>query len=402
MTTTQSPPRGEPTLTRLRAATTLFFALGGFLFAGWAVRIPALKEQVGASPGPLGLALLCMTGSAVLTMAVTGGLCRRFGSRQVTIAAAALLSVSVVLPALTHSAPVLGLSLIVFGIAYGGIDVAANSVAVDVIAALRRPVMPGFHAANSFGSLAGAALGGVLAPHLTPLPHMLLLLPAGLAATLIGGRMLMALPLPAAPAPAREAGAGSLARRVSVPVVVFGLIGLFAAYSQGALDNWMPLHLSEDIGASQAVAAAGYAVIQLTMGFMRLVGSRLLERLGPTRVVVTGGLVACAGTLVAAQTHSVPIAFAALVATGLGLANIFPTAMAQAGAAGGPGGIALAATLGYCGILVAPPSIGLLADAFGLPAGLSLIALAAALAALVSWPARSLATVRPAGRRGPT
>ncbi|MFI9555567.1 MFS transporter [Nonomuraea endophytica] len=402
MTTTRSLPRGEPTLTRLRVATTLFFALGGFLFAGWAVRIPALKEQVGASPGPLGLALLCMTGSAVLTMAVTGGLCRRFGSRQVTIAAAALLSVSVVLPALTHSAPVLGLSLIVFGIAYGGIDVAANSVAVDVIAALRRPVMPGFHAANSFGSLAGAALGGVLAPHLTPLPHMLLLMPVGLAATVVGGRMLMALPLPAAPAPARAAGVGSLARRVSVPVVVFGLIGLFAAYSQGALDNWMPLHLSEDIGAGQAVAAAGYAVIQLTMGLMRLAGSRLLERLGPTRVVVTGGLVACAGTLVAAQTNSVPVAFAALVATGLGLANIFPTAMAQAGAAGGPGGIALAATLGYCGILVAPPSIGLLADAFGLPAGLSLIALAAALAALVSWPARSLATVRPADRKGPT
>ncbi|MFI6292817.1 MFS transporter [Nonomuraea sp. NPDC050790] len=396
MTTTQSPPPGELTLTRLRVATTLFFALGGFLFAGWAVRIPALKDQVGASPGPLGLALLCMTGSAVLTMAVTGGLCRRFGSRQVTIAAAALLAVSVVLPALTHSAPVLGLSLIVFGIAYGGIDVAANSVAVDVIAALRRPVMPGFHAANSFGSLAGAALGGVLAPHLTPLQHMLLLMPLGLAATAAGGRLLMGSPLKPAPVPARAEGTRPLARRLSGPVVVFGLIGLFAAYSQGALDNWMPLHLSEDIGAGQAVAAAGYAVIQLTMGFMRLVGSRLLERLGPTRVVVTGGLVACAGTLVAAQTTSVPVAFAALVATGLGLANIFPTAMAQAGAAGGPGGIALAATLGYCGILVAPPSIGLLADAFGLPAGLSLIALAAALAALVSWPARTLTTVRPA------
>ncbi|MEV0590108.1 MFS transporter [Nonomuraea cavernae] len=410
-------------LVRLRVAVTLFFALAGFLFAGWAVRIPAIKEQIGASPGPLGLAMLCMTGSAVLTMLATGGLCRRFGSRRVTIVTAALLSVSVVPPTLTDSAVGLGLLLIIFGVAYGGIDVAVNSVAVDLIAALGRPVMPGFHAANSFGSLGGAALGGLLAPYLSPTQHMLLMVPAGLLATVILGRMLMAYPLPSADAIGGEAdpastpdaaatgapdgvsagheggpeaeragdatapgGAGGrTGSRIGVAVVVFGLIGLCAAFSQGALDGWMPLHIREDLAGSPGAAAAGYAALQLTMGFMRLSGVRLLERLGPTLVVVAGGLIACAGILLAAMTDSLPLVFVGIIATGIGLANIFPVAMAQAGAAGGSSGIALAATLGYCGILAAPPAIGLLSDAFGLPVGLTLIALAAAVASVIAF-----------------
>lgn len=50
-------PRTAP-LTRLRIALTIFFALDGFIFAGWVVRIPAVKEQTGASASTLGLALL--------------------------------------------------------------------------------------------------------------------------------------------------------------------------------------------------------------------------------------------------------------------------------------------------------------------------------------------------------
>ncbi len=79
----------------------------------------------------------------------------------------------------------LGLALVVFGIGYGCVNVAANTVAVDVVAALRRPVMPSFHAAWSLGGLAGAAIGGLLAPHLSPLPHFAIASVLGLAVTVV-------------------------------------------------------------------------------------------------------------------------------------------------------------------------------------------------------------------------
>lgn len=156
---TGPPPDGRR-LGRLRAALTVFFALDGLLFAGWAVRIPAIKHQTGASSGDFGLALLGVSAGAVATMMLTGRLCDRFGNHPVTVAAGVLISLGIALPPLTHSALTLGLVPLVFGSAYGAIYVAMNSAAVDLVTALRRPVMPGFHAAFSLGGMLGAGLGG--------------------------------------------------------------------------------------------------------------------------------------------------------------------------------------------------------------------------------------------------
>lgn len=62
-----------PSSARLRTALTVFFALDGFLFAGWVVRIPAIKHQTGASASTLGLALLGVSAGAVITMMLAGG-----------------------------------------------------------------------------------------------------------------------------------------------------------------------------------------------------------------------------------------------------------------------------------------------------------------------------------------
>lgn len=124
--TTRNPSDGHPApraLRSLRTALTLFFALDGFLFAGWVVRIPAIKHQTGASESELGLALLGVSAGAVVTMTLTGRLCRRFGSHPVTVASAVLLCLAIALPPLTHSVLALGLVLLVFGTAYGALNV---------------------------------------------------------------------------------------------------------------------------------------------------------------------------------------------------------------------------------------------------------------------------------------
>ncbi|MFD4206346.1 MFS transporter [Micromonospora tulbaghiae] len=370
-----APALGTDQIARLRLATTMFFGIGGFLFAGWTVRIPAIKEQVHASAGELGLALLGISGAAVLTMMVTGRLCRRWGSRQVTIAAAALLCLAVVPPTLTRSPLALGLTLVLFGIGYGAIDVAVNSVAVDLIAVVKRPIMSGLHAANSIGSLTGAGLGAVLALWLSPLTHMLVALPLGLVATFWSAGMLMSASLPTARQPEMSAVAGNgRGRDLRFVVVIASAAALCAAYSQGALDNWVPLHIETDLDGNSAVAAAGYATVAGTLTIGRMAGVRLIERFGHSLVVVGGGVAAAVGALVMALSPALWLVFAGLVVTGLGLSNIFPSALALAGAKGGPDGIALASTLGYAGILMAPPTIGFLADGFGLPRALTLIA----------------------------
>src|SRR5258708_24121852 len=69
--------RRQPSLHALRVAVTVFFALDGYLFASWAVRVPAVKAQVGASPPALGLALLALSPRSAPPMPTPPALLRR-------------------------------------------------------------------------------------------------------------------------------------------------------------------------------------------------------------------------------------------------------------------------------------------------------------------------------------
>jgi MFS family permease len=407
-------------LGRSRVALCAVFAVHGFIYASWAVRVPAIKQQTGASSAALGLALLGLSAGAVATMLIAGALCRRLGNRPLAVICCGLLSVTLVLPALAHSAVTLGLALAVFGAAYGGLNVAMNSIAVDLVAALRRPVMPGFHAAWSFGGLAGAGIGGLLAPHFSPVRHLLLVALAGLLVTAIAGRALLStVPAEAGRAKTGRAEAGRAgadradpsdrphrqvpARRRALGTIravgVFGLIGLCAAYDEGAIGDWGALHLRQDLGASAGLAAAGYAAFALAEAIGRLSGTALLERLGRTRVLVVGSLTACAGMLVAALAPDVWLALAGFAATGLGLANLFPAAITRAGLLAGSAGVAFASMLGYSGFLLGPPAIGFLADEFGLRVGLTTLSFLALAAAVIAYLSRD---TREPARKDPT
>ena len=387
---------------------TAFFAFDGFVFATWAVRIPAVKAATGASPAELGVALLGVSGGAIATMALSGMLCRRFGAVRVLLAGAVWLSLALLLPALARSAVALGLALVVFGIGYGCVNVAANTVAVDVVAALRRPVMPSFHAAWSLGGLAGAAIGGLLAPRLSPLPHFAIATILGLAVTVVAGRVLLTTALPAAgAAPAEgdpaavndEIGSGTAGSRAAAAaaaavardrahvwrvVLLLGVLAACAAYGEGSISDWGALRL-RGLGAGAGLAAIGYAAFALAEASGRLAGTWLLTRFGQRAVLVSGGLATCAGMLCAALAPSIPIVVAGFALAGLGVANAFPAAMTRVGVLAGPHGVAIASTLGYGGFLLGPPLIGFLASAVGLGPSLTTVSVLALVGAAIGW-----------------
>ena len=407
------PVTGRNEASLLRAAVTVFFAADGFIFASWAVRIPAVKAAVGASPAALGIALLGASAGAIATMTLTGALCRRLGSDKVAVIGCAWLSLAVTLPALARSAVALGLCLVVFGIGYGALNVAMNSLAVDLVAAARRPVMPSFHAAWSLGGLAGAALGGLAAQVLSPLPHLALVALVGLVVTVTCGRVVLRHPVPVAPRETAGAGAragagtgGTSNTRVWRTVVLLGVIALCSTYGEGAIADWGALHLREDLGVAAGLAAAGYSAFALAEACGRLAGSWLLARLGQTRLLIGGGVVTCAGMLAAALAPSLPVALAGFALAGLGVANAFPAAMSRVGALAGPHGVAAASTFGYAGFLLGPPVIGFLASALSLRVALttvSLLALVAIALARAAAPGpRPAPPPRPAAPPGPS
>jgi MFS family permease len=366
---------------RLRVAIVLTFILSGFVTASWAVRIPDISTQVGADHAALGGALLCVSLGALATMRLTGALCERVGPGVVSTLAALLVSVLVVGPGLVRSVTGLGVVLMAFGAVTGMLNVAMNSMGVRLEAAARRSLLPSLHAAFSFGGLGGSIVGGVAASAVGPATHLVVVAGAGLLLTALVARALTAgdeTLRPTGPGPA-EPPSRDLAG-VRTIVITLGAIAGCTAFGEGALSDWAALHLAEDLGAAPVLAAAGYASFSLAMACGRLGGQWLLSVLGETRLLVLGGLLGAVGMLLAALSRSVPVALLGLVLVGLGLANVFPVAIARAGALGGARGVGLASTVGYGGLLLGPALIGFLAARVGLPTALTTVSALAVIA----------------------
>jgi MFS family permease len=379
-------PSAPPALRRLRVAVAVLFAMDGFVFGTWAARIPDVSTQVGASHSSLGIAVLCLSLGALACMQLTGALSARLGTGRVAAMAAALVSVATALPGMAGSVPQLCVALLFFGAATGAVNVAANSLGVQVEARWGRPLLPSLHAGFSFGGLGGALVGGLLSAFVGVAPHLAGVTVVGLALlTWIGptlARADEAAPRIRAVRPANE----QPGRRGGLPTAVLVVLGAIAgctAYGEGALTDWGGLYLREDLGATAVLAAAGYAGFSLAMACGRLLGSRLVVAFGEDRLLVGGALLAASGVLLAAWSGSVTLALAGFVLVGLGLANVFPLAIGRAGALGGAAGVALASTVGYSGLLGGPPLLGFLAQYTGLSIALSTVAVFAVVATVL-------------------
>ncbi len=367
-----------------RWAVSAIFFLTGAGTANWAVRIPAVQERLGLTPGQLGIALLGVSAGAILAMPIAGRLVARHGSRPVTRVAALAFALALVLPSLAGSFGALLASLVALGLTNGMLDVAMNAQAATVQQHYRQPIMSRIHALYSFGGLAGAALGGrVAAIGIEVKPHLAMVaVVLAVASLLLGAGML--------PASADAAPEQSPTTRLTRHLAALGFVAFCVLFGEGAMVNWSAVYLRDVVGAGPGLAAAGFAAFSLTMASGRAVGDALTTHLRPVRLTRLGGALASLGAtlaIVVPRPWAVVLGFGMI---GAGLSSIFPIVLAAASRTPGvvPGAaIALVSMCGYSGLLAGPPLIGAVASALTMRGGLALVALTSL---VVAFLARSL------------
>ncbi|GGZ79359.1 MFS transporter [Streptomyces echinoruber] len=394
---TGGPASGARRPRQARFALGVVFFVNGALFGNWVLRIPAVKDRVGADTGPLGLALLGLAVGALLSKQVAGQLVARHGSRPVTRLGITLSCLALLLPALAGNLVALGLALVGFGAAMGIVDVAMNAHGVAVQNRMGRPVLSSLHGVYSVGGLLGALTGGgAEARGLSPLVHF------ALVAAVLGGVALVAsawlLPASSDVAPRRaEGGWARLPAERRLPLVLLGFVGLCGMAGEGAVGDWGAIYLRDGLGTSAQFAALGYSAYSVAMAAGRLLGDRCLARWGDVRVVtwaVTFAGCAFAAGLLAGHPAAAVCGFAAL---GSGLSIVMPAIFSMAGRmagrATGPA-ITVVSSIAGTGFLAGPPLIGFLAQATGVPVALGAVSVLALGAAV-------LLRVATSGQRAP-
>jgi hypothetical protein len=375
-----------------RAAVTGLFLAHGALFGTWAARIPAVKDDLGLGEGQLGLALLFATLGGLLAMPLAGWVVAREGSR--VTAQLTLIGSGLFLPALAlaPSLPLLALALVAVGGAAGSLDVAMNAHGLEVERRHGRPILSSFHAGWSFGGLAGAGSGAVVAwAGVDPLPHFagaaLILAAGGLA----GSRALLPAEADKPDAPPRL---GRPPRRLAA-LAVLAFCGLFA---EGAAADWSAVYLAGPLGAGAGLAALGFASFSVAMACFRLLGDRLTAAWGAAALTRRGGVLAAAGLAGALIVGNPVVALAGFACMGAGLAAFVPVVFRAAGSLPGvPASVGIAAltTVGYSAFLVGPPTIGVAAEAVGLTLALGLVVLLLGVLVAFGGATESFARARP-------
>ncbi|MCY3635578.1 MAG: MFS transporter [bacterium] len=353
---------GQSERSALRAVAVQFF-VNGALFASFVPRLPEIRDRIGVSVAGIGALLsiagvLGLVGSAVASHAIT-----RIGTRNVILAAGALLSMSLAVVGLATVPAVLlvGLSMMMAFDAL--VDIAMNMQGSWLSARRHTPVMSRLHGLWSLGALVGGVASSRVADAGVSLPAHLLVA-AGLLLVVIGvvgpGLLRDDETATQSESPPDRGDANGMASSSRVTLLLFLVIGFTAAAMESTSFDWAAFRLTDDLGTSAGFAALGYAAVMGGMTLGRFAGDWGKARLGQDRLNSLSVTMTATGLAVASFVPNRFLIVAGYLLAGLGIASLLPSVYDTAAKRPGRPGAGLGAlTAGLrVAILVVPFAIG--------------------------------------------
>lgn len=352
------------TLSRARAPFAAFAAMG-VLWGGFAADLPDIKTMLGVSEQGLGALLFATPIAAVCAMLLAPAYGVRAAGWALPLATLAM-AAAFSLPGMAGTALVFPLAMLAAGAGTGLTDVIMNARVADLENRHSQPLMNLCHAAYSFGYAGGALLvGGLRSAQFGPAPTL------GTIAVIAGLLALLTIEKDGAIhglAKPKDKGAA----RLGLVPLIGGAIVLIAFLTENAAENWSALHIEQTLGGSPAAGAMGPAAMAITMGFARLAGQGIAQRVAGHVLLTCGAALSATGALIAAAATSPAMAYGGFIIMGLGSSVIAPTAFSMVGQMAHPAAraraVARATLLGYFGYFFGPPFVGFLAGQFGLRA----------------------------------
>lgn len=373
------------------AVFAIFFAMG-FGFASWLARIPHVRDVLGVSTGEMGLILLGISIGSLAGLLAASHVIHAIGSR--VAASHGMIAVSMGLALAGWAADAGSVWLLMAGFFAGGsltgiADVAMNISGAANERALAKPIMPVFHAFYSFGTVAGAGLGGVCEA---------LGIGLGWQSTFVAGVIVAVglvvhrfLPEDTVdqhedPVTLRERFAVWKDRRT----LLLGLLVLGMALTEGSANDWLALTMVDGHGFSNEGGAFMLALFLAAMTGGRLLGVSVLARFGRVPTLRATAATAAVGLLLVIFAEHPALVVAGVVLWGLGACLGFPVGMSAASdeprlAAARVGTVS---AIGYLAFLAGPPLLGLLGEAVGLRLALLAVLVFVLLSLLTSHVAR--------------
>lgn len=175
---------------------------------------------------------------------------------------------------------------------------------------------------------------------------------------------------------AEEAAAPPAFALPTRPIVLIGLVGLCAVFGEQGGTDWSALFIKRELSGSASIAALAVSAFAVTMAVVRLVGDRIVHRLGAVRTVRLSGACAASGAIVVVVAPDLAVGLVGFALLGIGVAVVVPLVFAAAGRVGPHPARSVAGVAGiaYGSGLAAPGVIGGIASATSLRTSFCVVA----------------------------
>lgn len=353
----------------LRAVAMQFF-INGAVTASYIPRLPEIRDHLGVDLTTIGQLLTAASVTGLLGSWLSSRVVRQFGTRTTMIYGTIMLIILLPLIAAASSVWMLLMVLSAIMLVDVLVDVAMNIQGSNLSNRRAMPVMNRLHGLWSVGSVVGGIIAATMASFLIPLQWHLLGAAAlmGIGLIYIGSGLLTS--DKAVPVEDGDESAAPTPFSAPVSLWVFAILGGTAFVPEMVGSDWSPFRLKDDLETAAGMAGIGYVAFTVGMVIGRLSGDWMASKMSKARLLNYAVIIAFCGLSIACLVDFVPLVYAALTMAGIGISVLFPS-LYDAAAQDPRSGAALGAmTAGSRSIvLVAPLTIGLLADMPALSVG---------------------------------
>ena len=340
---------------------SVYFFLSGVCFSTWASRIPTIKANFNLSDAELGTVLLAMPISSLIGLPFSSWLVSRYDSRVPTIYSYTSLSIALFLIGIapTTFTLVLAVSLFSFSLRITNISINTQSIAIQRL--FDKKITGSMHGLWSTGGIAGVGISTAFVAMDIAMPYHMAVIAVliVIAAWFAYPRLIKG--------DRATTGNKFVLGKPDPYIVYLGVMIFCALVCEGGMFDWSGVFFREVV--KEEIFTVGYLIFMICMATSRFTSDWLMERIGLPRTFILSAVLTVLGITTAVVFPTFWFSVIGFCLVGLGTAAIIPMVFLLAGQSKkyAPGmAISIISTYGTTGMLIAPPIIGYLAQAFGL------------------------------------
>lgn len=305
-------------MNEITACKALFFCIS-FLVGLWAIRIPDVKDLIGADYTEMGYTFIIFSVGSLITMVLAPKIISKYSSKNICLIAGFVICFLWLIVPLTTTFFLMLILSLVFGACYGIFEVILNLQASNLEKKYNKTMMSSFHAFWSIGLLSGSIFTSLFLEYqisfiVNTIIFVIIILPLIYLASLTL--------IPNSNSDQKQSY--SVFFKWPLVIVIFVFFSITSVFFEGGTDSWGALYMRDYIKVVGFKVGLAAIFFNGSMVIGRLIGDKLKDQLGIYNFLKISITLALIGSMCVSFSTTIHLSIIGFIFAGFGISSIIP------------------------------------------------------------------------------